>query len=87
MDDKHLDTLLEQVHAELQRLEHVDEEGRKLLQELDDDIHALLKRTDETEALSIRERIQQALERFEVKYPTLTTLLSEISAVLSNAGI
>lgn len=87
MDDKHLDTLLEQVHAELQRLEHVDEEGRKLLQELDDDIHALLERTGETEALSIRERIQQALERFEVKYPTLTTLLSEISAVLSNAGI
>ncbi|MCL4270150.1 MAG: DUF4404 family protein [Anaerolineales bacterium] len=87
MDDKHLDTLLEQVHAELQRLEHVDEEGRKLLQELDDDIHALLKRTGETEALSIRERIQRALERFEVKYPTLTTLLSEISAVLSNAGI
>jgi predicted DNA-binding protein len=87
MDDKHLDTLLEQVHAELQRLEHVDEEGRKLLQELDDDIHSLLKRTGETEALSIRERIQQALERFEVKYPTLTTLLSEISAVLSNAGI
>lgn len=87
MDDKHLDTLLEQVHAELQRLEHVDEEGRKLLQELDDDIHSLLERTGETEALSIRERIQQALERFEVKYPTLTTLLSEISAVLSNAGI
>ncbi|NOH02136.1 MAG: DUF4404 family protein [Chloroflexi bacterium] len=87
MDNQHLDSLLEKVRAELQHLDHVDEEGRKLLQDLDGDIHALLSRTGETETLSIRGRIQRAVEQFEVKYPTLTTLLSEISVILNNAGI
>ncbi|MCQ3939114.1 MAG: hypothetical protein DPW18_19025 [Chloroflexi bacterium] len=85
MDDNHLDSLLEKVRAELRTLDHVDEEGRKLLQDLDGDIHALLNRAGEP--LSIRGRIQRAIEQFEVKYPTLTTLLSEISAILNNAGI
>lgn len=85
MDKDHLDSLLEQVHAELQSVDRVDEEGRKLLLDLEQDIRDLLDRTGETP--SILERMQRAVEQFEVKYPTLTTLLSEISTILSNAGI
>lgn len=85
MDDKHLDSLLEKVHAELQSVDRVDEEERKLLLDLEQDIQDLLNRVGKSP--SILERFQRAVERFEVKYPTLTTLLSEISTILSNAGI
>ncbi|HMZ08894.1 MAG TPA: DUF4404 family protein [Anaerolineales bacterium] len=87
MDDHNLDSLLEKVHAELQRVDHVDEEGRVLLQELEQDIQALLKKGAVSEALPILERMRKAVEQFEVKYPSFTTLLSEISSILSNAGI
>lgn len=85
MGDNHLDTLLEKVHAELQSVDRVDEDGRKLLLDLEQDIRDLLDRTGETP--SILERMQRAVERFEVKYPTLTQMLSEISTILNNAGI
>lgn len=85
MDDKHLDSLLEKVHAELQSVDRVDEEEREMLLNLEQDIQDLLDRAGKTP--SILERFQRAMERFEVKYPTLTTLLSEISTILSNAGI
>lgn len=87
MDDKHLDSLLEQVRAELQHVDQMDDEERKQLQDLEQDIRALLKKTDGAEADNLLERMQKAVEQFEVNYPTLTTLLSEISAILSNAGI
>lgn len=85
MDDKHLDSLLEKVHAELQSVDRVDEDERKMLLDLEQDIQDLLDRAGKNP--SILERMQRAVERFEVKYPTLTTLLSEISTILSNAGI
>ena len=84
MDDKHLDTLLEKVHAELQSVDQVGEEERKMLLDLEQDIQDLLNRSGKSP--SILERMQRAVERFEVEYPTLTTLLSEISTILSNAG-
>jgi len=87
MDNHNLDSLLEKVHAELQQVDHVDEEGRALLHELEQDIRLLLKKSSNLEPLPVLERMQKAMEQFEVKYPSLVTLLSEISAVLSNAGI
>jgi hypothetical protein len=86
MNDRQLDSLLEEVRAEIQRLNHVDEDGRKLLEDLDRDIHTLLQKAD-TETLPIVERMRTVIERFEVKYPTLAKMLSEASAILSNAGI
>ncbi|RJP48654.1 MAG: DUF4404 family protein [Anaerolineaceae bacterium] len=86
MNDQQLDSLLEKVHAELQRVDHVDDEERKLLEELDRDIRDLLQRRD-SETLPMVERMGKAIERFEVKYPAFTRMLSDISAILSNAGI
>ena len=86
MTDK-LDALLEQVHAELQKVDKVDADSLKLLQDLEQDVQSLLKKAYAIETPSIQERIQKAVEQFEVEHPTLTTLLSEISTILSNAGI
>lgn len=86
MNDKNLDALLEKVHAELQKVDRVDADSLQLLQDLERDVQSLLKKSD-VEAPSIRERMQKAVEKFEVEHPTLTALLSEASAILSNAGI
>lgn len=85
MNEK-LNALLEQVHAELQKVEQVDSEKLKLLQTLEQDVQALLRKT-EVETPSILKRMQNAVDQFEVEHPTLTTLLSEVSTILSNAGI
>ncbi len=86
MNDKKLDSLLEQVHDELQKVDKVDAASLKLLQDLEQDVQSLLKKS-EVETPSILGRMQKAVERFEVEHPTLTTLLSEVSTILSNAGI
>ena len=86
MNDKKLDVLLEQVHAELQKVETVNAESRKLLQDLQQDVRSLLEKAD-VETPSILARMQKAIERFEVDHPALTALISEVSTVLSNAGI
>ena len=86
MNDKKLDALLEQVHAELQKVDKVDADSLKLLQDLKQDVQSLLKKS-EVETPSVLDRMQKAVERFEVDHPTLTTLLSEVSTILSNAGI
>ncbi|MBI3164122.1 MAG: DUF4404 family protein [Chloroflexi bacterium] len=85
MNDK-LDALLEQVHAELQKADNLAADSLALLRELEEDVQSLLKKS-EVETPSILERMRKAVERFEVEHPTLTTLLSEVSTILSNAGI
>ncbi|HMV28772.1 MAG TPA: DUF4404 family protein [Anaerolineales bacterium] len=85
MTDK-LDALLEQVHAELQKVDEVDADSLKLLQELQQDVQGLLDKT-EMETPTVLARMQKAVQQFEVDHPALTALISELSTVLSNAGI
>jgi DNA repair exonuclease SbcCD ATPase subunit len=84
MNNEELTQLLEKLHAELDGMEHVDEKSRQLLNDLEKDINELLDRSDHDTLL---ERLDDAVDEFEVKYPSLTTMLSEISRILSNAGI
>ena len=86
MNDKKLESLLEQIHAELQKVDKVDAESLKLLQDLQQDVQGLLDKA-EVETPPVLARMQKAMERFEVEHPALTTLISELSTVLSNAGI
>lgn len=86
MNDKKLDTLLEQVHAELQKVDKVDANSLKLLQDLQQDVQGLLDKAD-VETPPVLARMQKAMQQFEVDHPALTALISELSTVLSNAGI
>ena len=86
MNDKKLEILLEQVHAELQKVDKVDADSVRLLQDLKQDVQGLLDKAD-VETPSILERMQRAMEQFEVDHPELTTLISEVSSILNNAGI
>jgi predicted nucleic acid-binding Zn-ribbon protein len=86
VNDRKLDALLQKVHAELQKVEKVDAENLKLLRDLEQDVQALLKKSG-VETPNILERMRKGVERFELEHPTLTALLSEVSTILSNAGI
>lgn len=90
MSDENLRKLLEQLHDELERAESMDEKGDELLRHLNADIQNLLKRSEKGKAQSdepVLERLQDAIDHFEVTHPTLTAMLSEMMTILSNAGI
>jgi hypothetical protein len=84
MNNEELTQLLEKLHAELDGMENVDGKSKQLLNDLEKDINELLDRSDHDTLL---ERLDEAVDEFQVKYPSLTTMLSEISKILSNAGI
>ena len=90
MNEQELRNLLEKLRDEIESTKSVDEKGRELLRELDEDIHDLLERSEsEKEQLrsSMVRRLQDAIEQLEINHPALTSILSQLSAILSNAGI
>lgn len=87
MKDQKIDQLLEQLHKEIEGIDGADEKGRELLRELSADIRELLERAESKQPASMLERIEQAMEHFEVTHPDLTAALSNLSTILSNAGI
>ena len=88
MSEKSLSELLEELHDELGKTQAMDEKGRQLLRHLDKDIRELLERSGDVEAdESMMERFQEAVDHFEITYPRLTTALSHMMSILSNAGI
>ena len=88
MSNQKLKNLLEQLHTEVESMDQMDEAGLAMLHELDRDISELIDRSeDDLSDLSIAERLDKAVHTFETSHPTLTAMLSEISKILSNAGI
>jgi hypothetical protein len=90
MDNQELDTLLERLHKELEGAEQLDEKGRGLLRQLNDDIHSLLGRPESPEAnplLGVVRQLKEAITHFEATHPRLTAVLSDMVNSLSNAGI
>ena len=85
MNNQELEKLLEKLHDEVNGMERVvDEDSLKLLRDVEKDIDDLLDRSDNS---SVPQRLQEAIQQFEVSHPALTSMLSEISTILSNAGI
>ena len=88
MADNNLSKLLEQLHAELDHTEAVDDKGRELLRALNADIGKLLERSESGPSDdSLLERLQESIDHFEVTHPALTSALSNIVSILNNAGI
>lgn len=86
---QNLRELLEKLHNELARIEVTDETERERLRHLEADIRRLLERSgDIAEADEpMLERFQDSIDHFEATYPRLTMMISQISTILSNAGI
>jgi hypothetical protein len=88
MKDQELHKLLEELHAEIENTQHVDDDEKELLRDLGSHIDKLLAQPDN---LRIRpntiQQLEDTLDTLEVNHPTLTSLLSKLLATLSNAGI
>ncbi len=90
MDDQELRKLIEQLHAEIQNTQSVDEKGQELLAHLEGDIQKLLAHSEGV-ATPVRpstlRRLEESLDHFEVTHPTLTILISKVLEGFSNVGI
>jgi len=90
MDDHDLRSLLEQLHAEVESGEKVDEQDREMLKHLVADIQARLGQSEgggtQVEP-SILHLLEESIDRYEVSHPDLTLLLTKALAILCNAGI
>lgn len=90
MDNTELRKLLHQLHDEIKNTRTVDEKGGELLRDLEGDIRDLLERSGENPVQlhpSVVQRLEGAIDHFEVTHPDLTTLISKLLNYLSNAGI
>jgi hypothetical protein len=88
MDNQEIDKLLEQLHKEIDEIESDDEKGQELLRELSSDIRELLERAEAKQAEpSMLDRLEDSIDYFSVTHPEFTTALSNLSRILSNAGI
>jgi cell division septum initiation protein DivIVA len=88
MDNQEIDKLLEQLKNEIDGIQPDDAKGQELLRELSTDIRELLERAESKQpAPSVLQRMEDSIDHFEVTHPDLTAALSNLSAILSNAGI
>jgi hypothetical protein len=85
MNNQELTELLKKLHDEVDGIKDVDEKSLQLLRDLEKDIDELLERSEQDD--SVVERLRDAIREFEVTHPSITAMLSEISNILSNAGI
>jgi len=92
MDDQNrqLREQLKRLETDLKQIESVDEAGRTILHELQQDVQDLLARSGEGSGLQehpISERLRRAIQHFEVTHPTLVGLMEQMVNTLSTMGI
>ena len=79
--------LLEQLQGELDQVDPQDEKGRKLLENITEDINSFLQQSDAQRDETILQRLQDTIDHFNIEHPKLTMALLEVLSILSNAGI
>lgn len=82
-----LERRLEELHAELARMQSVDPKSRELLADVCRDIESVLARSDEPAHGSLRERLEAAIQHFETSHPVLTATMGRVMDQLANMGI
>lgn len=78
---------LEELHAELANSPSVDEESKRLLETLTDDIQRVLERDSEHDSESLLDRLTDSIRDFEESHPQLAAALGRVADTLSNMGI
>jgi chromosome segregation ATPase len=88
MDDKDLQQKLNDLHAEIERVQDVDDEARQMLTHLQQDIENLLEGSSDAEAhQSLIERLNEAINQFEVTHPDMTKSMGQLLDLLARLGI
>jgi ribosome maturation protein Sdo1 len=88
MNNQEINKALENLKKEIEAVQPDDEKGQELLRELSADIRELLDRAEAKQApVPMVQRLEESVEHFEVTHPELTSTLSSLLSILSNAGI
>ena len=90
MADEEIRQKLQQLHDEIENIDHVDEQGRALLRDVDGHVRDLLARSENSglePKPTMTRGLENAIRHFEVTHPALTEALSDLLTALSNAGI
>jgi hypothetical protein len=87
MTTEHLREVIEELHAELERAESVDEPVRDRLREITMEIGELLDRSPPAEAAteehrSLAERLKESARHFEEDHPSLSSTLGRLIEAL-----
>jgi hypothetical protein len=90
MDKQQLHNTLEQLHRELQQIPSVDENERKILQQLMSDIEKLVE-AGESDQHHVYDRLgeglREGIELLEASHPGLTMLMGQIIDALAKMGV
>jgi predicted transcriptional regulator len=90
MNKQELHSRLEQLHAELQRIESVDEGEQQLLKSLMSDISKLIE-AGESDRPHVSDRLGEGLkegvELLEASHPRTTMLMGQVIDALAKMGI
>jgi len=81
--------MLEELHAELQRTDAIDNRSREVLRSVLGDIEDLLAHKQEPGARpeSVVARLREAVRSFETTHPTLTDAIRRLADTLAGMGI
>ncbi len=81
---------LENLHNELKRSKQVDEESRKILRKLIDDIQKILDKEERASSGSkqnLLENLKESAQKFELTHPELAGAINIVINGLSNIGV
>lgn len=90
MNKQQLDNALEQLHAELQQIDSVDEHQRLILQKLTADIQKLSQSREDDDDRGydhLDEGLREGIELFEASHPRATMLMGQVVDALAKMGI
>ncbi len=89
MDKQQLRSQLEQLHAELQQVDVLDDNEREMLRRLAGDIQETLERGDEHAQPfnGLDERLRGAVAQLEASHPRATMLMRQVIDELAFMGI
>lgn len=77
MDEK-LRQSLEELHTELEQAQSLDDETRKLLQHLMQDIQSILRSSSPKQYASLDKRLRDAIQQLEESHPSLVLTIGRV---------
>lgn len=88
-DNTHIKSTLAQLHAELDQADPADDDLRRLLLEVDSEIHELLEQgtEDKVEVGGLTDRLEALAADFAARHPTTERFFQELVSALGRMGI
>lgn len=89
MKPRDIKTTLAELHGELEQTQALDEDLRRLLIEVDQDIHTLLENDEpaEDDVQGLRDRIEALAADFRAQHPQTESFFRELVNALGRMGI